>query len=190
MFTLSLFQTLELPEEVPKFTNIKQLVLTVFPFDDEDELYWISYILKAFPLLHKLQLNVSKCFRYGKILECISKSEILSFKSFFCFLQLFCPSFIKKSRDVDRNLTECPHRNLKELEINGFYGNKHEVDLLKYLLENAVGLKVLVINPYQKVYKGFDNWKYEETSCWYKFSAKCVEWLRSAVPRTVRLDIG
>ncbi|KAM7463218.1 hypothetical protein LguiA_031339 [Lonicera macranthoides] len=160
MFTLYLFQTLELPEEVPKFTNIKQLVLTVFPFDDEDELYWISYILKAFPLLHKLQLN------------------------------LFCPSFIKKSRDVDRNLTECPHRNLKELEINGFYGNKHEVDLLKYLLENAVGLEVLVINPYQKVYKGFDNWKYEETSCWYKFSTKCVEWLHSAVPRTVRLDIG
>ncbi|KAA8528152.1 hypothetical protein F0562_035597 [Nyssa sinensis] len=105
---------LKLPEDVPTFTNIKQLVLTVYPFDDEDKLYWISYILKAFPLLHKLQLN------------------------------LFCPSFIKQQKEIERILPECPHRHLTELEVNGFYGNQHEVDLMKYLLDNLVELEVLV----------------------------------------------
>lgn len=53
------FQTLKLQENGRIFTNVKQLALTIYPFDDEDKLCWISYILKAFPLLQKLQLNVS-----------------------------------------------------------------------------------------------------------------------------------
>ncbi|XP_057467197.1 F-box/FBD/LRR-repeat protein At1g13570-like [Actinidia eriantha] len=151
---------LKLPETVPTFTNIKQLVLTIFPFDDEDKLCWISYVLKAFPLLQKLQLN------------------------------LFCPSFIKQPKEIERVLPECPHSHVGELEINGFYGNQHEEELLKYLLDNLVELKVLVVSPCQKVYRGFNNWVYEEANAWYKFRMERVcGWLHAVVPPTVHLRI-
>ncbi|GFZ09133.1 hypothetical protein Acr_20g0009410 [Actinidia rufa] len=155
---------LKLPETVPTFTNIKQLVLTIFPFDDEDKLCWISYVLKAFPLLQKLQLN------------------------------LFCPSFIKQPKEIERVLPECPHSHVGELEINGFYGNQHEEELLKYLLDNLVELKVLAVSPCsqscQKVYRGFNNWVYEEANAWYKFRMERVcGWLHAVVPPTVHLRI-
>lgn len=50
---------MRLPKGVFIFTNMKYLVLTVHPFDGEDGLDWISYILKAFPFLNKLQVDVS-----------------------------------------------------------------------------------------------------------------------------------
>ncbi|XP_058203495.1 F-box/LRR-repeat protein 25-like isoform X2 [Rhododendron vialii] len=53
-------KVVKLPETVPTtFTNIRELVLTIFPFDDEDKLCWSNYILKNFPVLYKLQLNMS-----------------------------------------------------------------------------------------------------------------------------------
>ncbi|KAL7252316.1 hypothetical protein ACSBR1_014040 [Camellia fascicularis] len=152
---------LNLPETGPTFTNIKQFVLTVFPFDDEDKLCWISYVLKAFPLLQKLQLN------------------------------LFCPSFITtQPKEIERVLPVCPHKHLTELEVNGFYGNQHEVELLKYLIDNLVELKVLAVSPSQKVYRGFNNWVYEEALSWYKFRTESIcEWLHTVVPPTVHLHI-
>lgn len=54
-----ILQAFQLPEGVPTFINIRYLVLTVFPFLDEDKLGWITYILKSAPLLKNLQLNVS-----------------------------------------------------------------------------------------------------------------------------------
>lgn len=53
------FQALELPDNGPVFTNVKQLFMTIYPFVDEDKLSWIAYILRTFPELQKLQLNVS-----------------------------------------------------------------------------------------------------------------------------------
>ncbi|KAG5563036.1 hypothetical protein RHGRI_005696 [Rhododendron griersonianum] len=152
---------LKLPETVPTtFTNIRELVLTIFPFDDEDKLCWSNYILKNFPLLYKLQLN------------------------------LFCANFIKQPKKIKRVLHNCPHYHLTELEINGFYGNHHEQVLLKYLLDNLVELKVLAVSPCQKVYKGFNSWLYEEANSWYKVRMESVcEWLDAVVPPTVRLEV-
>lgn len=151
---------LELPETVPTFTNIRELALTIFPFDDEDKLCWSNYVLKNFPLLHKLQLN------------------------------LFCANFIKQPKEIERVLRNCPHYHLSELEINGFYGNHHEQVLLKYLLDNLVELKVLAVSPCQKVYSGFNTWVYEEANSWYKDRMESVcDWLDAVVPPTVRLEI-
>ncbi|XP_052206470.1 F-box/FBD/LRR-repeat protein At1g13570-like [Diospyros lotus] len=150
---------IKLPEDAPKFINVKQLVLTIFPFNDDDDLLWISYLLKAFPLLHKLQLN------------------------------LFCPSFIIP-RDNQRNLPGCPHWHLTDLEINGFYGNQHEVELVKYLINNLVELKVLAVGPCQKVYRGCHNWVHHEAASWYKLRKESVRrWLHSVIPPTVHLKI-
>ncbi|KAL5785751.1 hypothetical protein ACOSQ2_008143 [Xanthoceras sorbifolium] len=151
---------LELPDSGPAFTNVKELVLSIYPFHDEDRLNWIAYILKAFPSLQKLQLN------------------------------LFSPSFVKEPKEIERLLPECPHQHLTELEINGFYGNKHEVELLKYLLENSVALKVLAVTPCQKVFRGFNNWVCEKESARYISRRKSISnWLHELVPTTVSLDV-
>lgn len=84
----------------------------------------------------------------------------------------------------------CPHKHLTELEVNGFYGNQHEVELLKYLIDSLVELKVLAVSPSQKVYRGFNNWVYEEAMSWYKFRTESIcEWLHTVVPPTVHLHI-
>ncbi|THG08653.1 hypothetical protein TEA_015523 [Camellia sinensis var. sinensis] len=87
---------------------------------------------------------------------------------------LFCPSFIKQPKEIERVLPVCPHKHLTELEVNGFYGNQHEVLLLKYLIDNLVELKVLAVSPSQKVYRGFNNWVYEEAMSWYKFRTESI----------------
>ncbi|KAK9288063.1 hypothetical protein L1049_016509 [Liquidambar formosana] len=160
LLSILVMKTLKLPENGPTFANIKQLMVTVYPFHDEDQLCWISYILKAFPLLQKLQLN------------------------------LFSPIFLKQPKDIERRLPECFHKHLTEVEINGFYGNQHEAVLLKYLLDNLVLLKAIVVSPRQKVYKGCNHWIYEEASSWYKSRLQGVcEWLHSVVPPTVHLEV-
>ncbi|KAK3189080.1 hypothetical protein Dsin_028641 [Dipteronia sinensis] len=163
---------LKLPDNGPAFIDVKELILSIYPFHDEDRLSWIAYILRTFPWLHKLQLN------------------------------LFSPSFIKppeeivlnkrnnkkQAKEIERLLPECPHKHLNELEMNGFYGEKHEVELLKYLLENSVALKVLTVNPCQKVFRGFNNWVCEKESSLYMLTRKTVsDLLRELVPTTVRL---
>ncbi|KAK2645512.1 hypothetical protein Ddye_020707 [Dipteronia dyeriana] len=159
---------LKLPDIGPAFTNVKELILSIYPFHDEDRLSWIAYILRTFPWLQKLQLN------------------------------LFSPSFIKPPEEIVLNkrndkkrrlLPECPHKHLSELEMNGFYGEKHEVELLKYLLENSVALKALTVNPCQKVFRGFNNWVCEKESSLDMLTRKTVsKLLRRVVPTTVRLQ--
>lgn len=155
-------KVIKLPKNITAFTNIKKLVITVFPFDDEDRLLWMSYVLKAFPLLSKLQLN------------------------------LFSPSFIKQSSEVEKVLLpECPHRHLQRVEINGFYGNRHEVDLLKYLIDNLVELEVLEVGPCQKVFRGFNKWFYEKAvTNWFRLRMENLcDWLHEVVPCHVHLHI-
>ncbi|KDO57424.1 hypothetical protein CISIN_1g047944mg [Citrus sinensis] len=154
-------KALELPDNGPVFTNVKELILAIYPFDDEDNLSWIAYILRAFPLLQRLQLN------------------------------LFSPSFIKQPKEVDRLLPQCHHEHLTELEINGFYGNLHEAELLMYLLENVISLKRLMVGTNQKIFKGFENWVYEEANSFYKSRMKTTvsSWLNQIIPKTIHLEI-
>ncbi|KAF8392744.1 hypothetical protein HHK36_023093 [Tetracentron sinense] len=159
LLTILAMKMLKLPENIPTTTNLKKLVLTVYPFQDEDNLQWISFILKAFPLLQKLQLN------------------------------LFSPNYIKERKEIQRLLLECPHKHLEEVEINGFYGNQHEIELLKYVLDNVVSLKELVIDPCQKVHRGCNTWVYQCESSWYKSRLENArEWLHKEVPPTIQLE--
>ncbi|CAI9096888.1 OLC1v1033134C1 [Oldenlandia corymbosa var. corymbosa] len=153
---------IKFPDKVLEFSSVKELSLTVFPFLDEDEFGWATYVLKAFPLLRNLQLN------------------------------LFTPSYIKKTAPIQRQLPECHQRSITELEINGFYGHPHETELLKYLLENLSQLRTLLINPRQKIRKVFSSWDSVEVPC---NSNKLLEpatedWLHNLVPPTVHLIIS
>ncbi|KAL1807498.1 hypothetical protein ACET3Z_024488 [Daucus carota] len=150
----------QLPEGVPTFINIKHLVLTVFPFLDEDKLGWITFILKAAPFLKNLQLNQ------------------------------FISSFTRQSEVHDRQLPEVTHMNLREIEINGYQGNYHEKELLKYLVNSAVKLDLLVISPQVKVYKGLNDWWYEDLNFpGDKLSLEKIEELHSMVPKAIRVRI-
>lgn len=102
-------------------------------------------------------------------------------------MQLFSPGFIKQLKEMDRQLPECHHKHLKELEVNGYYGNQHEFELLKYLVDSAFQLDLLVVNPCQKVYKGFNNWDSEEANPRYKLTMEKVVRLHQVVPSTVQL---
>lgn len=76
------------------------------------------------------------------------------------------------------------------MEINGFYGNEHEIELLTYLLKNVVELKVLVVTSHQKVHRGVNKWVQEEGSSRYKLRLESVrEWLLSVVPKTIHLKV-
>lgn len=160
LLSILAMKVLKLPEIIHTSPNLKCLVLSIFPFDDEDKLYWLSYIFEAFPLLQKLQLN------------------------------LFSPNFIRKQKGIERLLPDCPHKHLTEVEINGFYGNEHEIELLTYLLKNVVELKVLVVTSHQKVHRGVNKWVQEEGSSRYKLRLESVrEWLLSVVPKTIHLKV-
>lgn len=105
------------------------------------------------------------------------------------FLQLFSPVFIKKLGKVQRQLPERHHQHLKELEISGFFGNQHELELLKYLVDSAFQLDLLVINPSQKVYRGFNNWDSEESCPGYKLKMERIAQIHEIVPSTVQVKI-
>lgn len=40
-----------------------------------------------------------------------------------------------------------PHKNLKTLEILGYYGRVSDFELVLYAIENAAGLKKILIDP-------------------------------------------
>lgn len=132
---IPLYQGTMLPEEVSALSNIKYLVLNVSRCYSDDELHWLGYILKAFPLLNKLILTD------------------------------FIPSSPKQLSDTsDTQLPKFIHENLRELEMNGYHGNRRQLQLVKYLVDNAVNLDLLVISALKKVYKGSNNWHRAEST--------------------------
>ncbi|XP_017218337.1 uncharacterized protein LOC108195853 [Daucus carota subsp. sativus] len=147
-----------LPEGVTSLINIKHLVLTVLPFQDKDMLSWLTYILKAAPLLTNLQLNQ------------------------------FHSRLSRRSEPDDILLPEVTHVNLTKLEINGYQGEEHEKVLLKYLVDSAVKLDLLVISPRMKLYSGLNDWRYiNSNTSDNRVSLEQLQELHSIVPKAVRV---
>ncbi|XP_047307225.1 uncharacterized protein LOC124910566 [Impatiens glandulifera] len=152
------------PKPVTAFLNMRRLVLSVIPFHSEDKLIWVRYILKAFPLLQTLELNLDRPFFLRHPIE--NETEI-----------------------EEMVLEKCPNGSITEVKVNGYVGNQNEVDLVKYLLENLTGLRELTISPYKKVYKSFyscvDNHGLSILE-FDKFETQ-IQWLLTVVPPSVRL---
>ena len=62
------------------------------------------------------------------------------------FVQLLWLSPIRSGREVRHFSTE-PHEHLKVFQILGYYGRISDFDLSAYVIENAVALKKVVIDP-------------------------------------------
>ncbi|XP_047319555.1 F-box/FBD/LRR-repeat protein At1g13570-like [Impatiens glandulifera] len=157
------------PKPVTEFLNIRRLVLPVMPAHSEDILIWARYILKAFPLLQTLELNLDRPFDLSQPIK--TKTGI--------------------EEEEEKVMKKCHNGSISEVKVNGFVGNQNEVDLVKYLLENLSGLKELTLSPYKKAYKRFDSWEYNDIQASIEFDLfeyECHELLK-VIPPSVCLHI-
>ncbi|CAL9013500.1 unnamed protein product, partial [Prunus brigantina] len=125
---------------VPTLPNLKHLELIV-PADDQWALNNLTSFLKASPSLQRLVLKLefspppSPCKPLEEklqLLSCELREELR--------ILLFDPPKMLKA-------PECPHRNLKIVEIVGYRGRINAVEHVMYLIENVVALEKLVIDP-------------------------------------------
>ncbi|KAL1806797.1 hypothetical protein ACET3Z_029865 [Daucus carota] len=157
---LQVRRVLPLPKGVFTFTNIKYLVLKLYPCDGEDELDWIRYILKAFPFLNRLQLDFS----------------------------LVVPRNAGSTNQSHRGLAEVSHENLRELEVTGYYGGPGQVEAVKHLVDRAFKLDLLVISSPAKLYVGSREFILVDLRNDNKSSSEKIEELRLVLPNSLRVD--
>ncbi|EHA8588010.1 F-box/FBD/LRR-repeat protein [Cocos nucifera] len=108
------------PVNPPIFASLSRLIINI---PSHGDLLWIAWLLKATPLLQKLQLHMA-----------------------------FHSNNMPHHRDVNRfemvkELHECPHHHLEIVELNGFTGSSFQLDIAKYILNIAVNLKLMMIDP-------------------------------------------
>ncbi|XP_047310894.1 F-box/FBD/LRR-repeat protein At5g44980-like [Impatiens glandulifera] len=123
------------------------------------------------------------------------KEELLWVKSIlndFPILETLELNFMIKSRkEMNEKATfdRCRNKRITKLEVNGFEGNQHQVDLLEFLLENLVGLRILAIGPCRKTYISFNSWVYgkanDKGKKWFEDRS---EWLRTIISPLVHLE--
>lgn len=102
--------------------------------------------------------------------------------------QQFHSRLSRRSEPDDILLPEVTHVNLTKLEINGYQGEEHEKVLLKYLVDSAVKLDLLVISPRMKLYSGLNDWRYiNSNTSDNRVSLEQLQELHSIVPKAVRV---
>ncbi|XP_042495943.1 F-box/FBD/LRR-repeat protein At1g13570-like [Macadamia integrifolia] len=57
------------------------------------------------------------------------------------------------------------HSHLKFVEVNGFAGYNEQIDILTYILKNAIALESLLIDPHPRFYLGDGKWKTHDRHC-------------------------
>jgi hypothetical protein len=60
-----------------------------------------------------------------------------------------------KEREVRKVINYDPNEHLKEVEIVGFVGRAIDIELIVYLLESAIKLEKIVINPCSPICSGY-----------------------------------
>ncbi|XP_065616557.1 uncharacterized protein LOC112022564 [Quercus suber] len=103
--------------ELQGLLNLRRLEVRVAACDDGSLLGLIP-LIEATHVLHKFSLKLS-CFAWSKPL---------------------------KEREL-RKVMKCPNEHLKVVEIVGFVGRAIDIELTVYLLEIAVKLEKICINP-------------------------------------------
>ncbi|XP_038712762.1 uncharacterized protein LOC120006699 [Tripterygium wilfordii] len=52
--------------------------------------------------------------------------------------------------------TKCPHQCLKEVELAGFVGHAIDMEFAEYLIENAIALEKIIIDPANLSWRGYE----------------------------------
>ncbi|XP_077244582.1 putative F-box/LRR-repeat protein At5g54820 isoform X2 [Tasmannia lanceolata] len=154
------------PEIVPQtLSRLTNLKHLLLEVDTENEdLLQLTSILKGCPHLQKFQVHMI----------------------YLGFEEYKAPAKIRR-RPI------CPHNYLKEVELSNFYGKKGEVELAACILNNAMALESMIIDPREKNYLGDGRWEIMEESAskiWFpKIRARVVRLLNQEVPPSVKLVI-
>ncbi|XP_022726719.1 F-box/LRR-repeat protein 13-like [Durio zibethinus] len=150
VFISDLILLLELiPESLSTHYNPKHLlILEVFLL--QLDLLWVADVLKVFPLIQKLELHVSFTINLPLLLASIGKITSLTIL-FWNAWQLRNCDYIDREGEINRP-SSCPHSHLKEVLITGAYGNMTEIEIAVYLLNNAIVLQKMVIDPRIRYY--------------------------------------
>jgi hypothetical protein len=85
-----------------------------------------------------------------------------------------------KEREVRKVINYDPNEHLKEVEIVGFVGRATDIELVVYLLESAIKLEKIVINPCSPYVVGTP-WETEEIEN-NKDVKECAKQLKKYLP--------
>ncbi|XP_047314095.1 uncharacterized protein LOC124917861 [Impatiens glandulifera] len=142
--------------------------------------------LKILSLKCLVKTKIDLCANNLHTVQLIGPTEFFSLKNKppRLLLKIF-PEYIQIGKK--EVIEKCPNGTITKLELNGFIGNQHQVDLLEYLLENLIGLKVLAIGPSNKIYKSFSCWDNEATIEEKNMFQIQSESLRKIISPSVRL---
>lgn len=111
--------------EFPQLSQLKELVITTAAWNNDDSLMGLISWINASPCLQKFVLKI----------------------------YWFQPLKIVREKEKGAKSTTLKH--LREIELGGYYGRTSEVELLMYLIENAVALEKIVIRPWSQTPSGF-----------------------------------
>ena len=79
-------------------------------------------------------------------------------------MQLSCPKrLVREIFEMER--LRQPHRSLKVVEIAGFLGQTIDTEFCMYLIENAIMLEKIIINPRCPQLEWLRKWYKEEEIC-------------------------
>lgn len=77
-------------------------------------------------------------------------------------LQQRIDNYKEESEETINRPPKRPHENLKEVLVTGARGYLREIEFEIYLLNNAVGLENLTVDPRPRVYSGDGTWDFSE----------------------------
>ncbi|PSS21777.1 F-box/LRR-repeat protein [Actinidia chinensis var. chinensis] len=150
-----------IPKQLPTFTKLKELVLWIAGTFPRSLVKVISSLLKASPLLLKLQLHLP-----------IISTETSNITQ-------------KKKVPLEKSFQ---HERLEEVEMFSFHGAQHEVELAIYLLSNMVVLRKMKIIRKTQKYEGDGRWSASKLPT--KIKRKQVrKMLRGEVPQNAQLIV-
>eukprot|EP00257_Ricinus_communis_P026949 XP_025014363.1 uncharacterized protein LOC112535855 [Ricinus communis] len=70
----------------------------------------------------------------------------------------FPPVMLPKARKKMKTLCGCTHENLKQVERGGCTDNWHEIELMLFLLKNAIALERMIIHSSIKIDSRYGKW--------------------------------
>ncbi|KAH9767221.1 putative preotein [Citrus sinensis] len=156
---------------IPKFPNLKHLEMTLAN-GDLDCYHPCVAFLKASPLLQEFTFKLSHTVE-----PCAYVQNNPDFK-YLLSLFLNNPDFcVHLSHTVEpcayvQNIKDHPHLNLRAVSFIGFEGREVDVEFLKDLLENAVRLEKMIIDPCKYHFMGSPGMWYYRRSEGYKCARK------------------